>query len=241
MNHVFISYSHADADFVHLLEEGLRLCGYKVWRDIRNIRAGSTLSKEVAPAIDDSAVFISCITPNYEKSTWLDNELSRAISKGIPVVPLVFNGTEAPIQVEGLVQVRVDPMDGGASALEIFGMLDKIRPAITAATEEEEENCDSSGEEDWSDSDELEELLIGTRWSWCENSEYQAGDKWIKFLAGGKLQRSWRPNKTRWSVSANGYVLYTPHVLSFNLEEGSFQGAISDPSRENPQRSGKKL
>ena len=241
MNHVFISYSHDDSGFVRLLEFGLNLCGYKLWRDIGKIRSGSTLSKEVAHAIDDSSVFISCITPNYEKSTWLDNELTRAINKKIPLVPLVFHGTEPPIQVEGLAQTRIPPMDENALATDVLAMLDKIRPAIAAAIEKEDENCESSDEEDWTVSDNLTQSLIGTRWSWCENDEYEADDKWIKFLSGGRLERSWRPKLTRWSVSANGYILYTPHVLSFDIERGIFQGAVSNPNRDNPQRSGRRL
>ena len=242
MNHIFISYSHGDSGIAGLLEDILSIGGYKVWRDVNKIRVGSTLSKEVARAIDDSSVFISLMTPRFADSTWLDNELTRAINQKIPVIPLVFDGTNPPIQVDGALQFRIAPLDQDAKASEMFSLLQRIKPVLDEALAEEEENCDSSdGEDDWGDNDDLIEALVGTRWSWCENANFEPEEKWIEFQANGRLKRSWQTNTTRWAVSPNGFVLYTPHVLCFDIRNGTFQGATSNPEQQNPERSGRRL
>jgi len=180
VNHIFISYSHGDSGLVDLLETGLRRTGYGVWRDVNDIRAGQTLSREVAIAIDDSVAFISLITPRYATSTWLDNELSRAINRGIPVVPIIFNGTEPPILVEGLSQIRIDPLDGGALGSEIFSLLDRIDHSIGDATLDDESSCDSSsGENDWTENDQLADALTG--WERRSKSGTGVGLKPVRF------------------------------------------------------------
>lgn len=242
MNHIFISYSHGDSALVDLLEKGLRRSGYDVWRDKERIRAGQALSREVGIAIDDSVAFISLITPHYSSSKWLDNELTRAINREILVVPVVFNGAKPPVLVEGLLQIRIDPLDGDALACEIFSLLDRINHSIGDAITDDESSCDSSsGEDDLTENDQLTDALTDTRWTWCQNGDYISDDKWIEFLPNGILRRSWRQKPTRWSISPNGFVLYAPHVLQFDIEDESFHGAVANPEDLNPTRSGRRL
>ena len=174
----------------------------------------------------------------------MKNELARAEQSEITIVPLIFKGANLPIQVSSLCRVEIEPLDDSASAADMLNVVEMIRPSIDRAMEREMKNCDSSdGTNDFDSADELVDELTGTRWSWCENDNFTPDEegKWIEFQANGKLYRSWQPKPTRWKVSTNGFVLYTPHVLSFDMAAGRFQGAVSDPGNAKAERSGRRL
>jgi hypothetical protein len=53
-NHIFISHSSKDDDFVRELREALESFGINVWVDSRNLRGGSKLAREIEEAIEQA-------------------------------------------------------------------------------------------------------------------------------------------------------------------------------------------
>jgi hypothetical protein len=66
MYDVFISSNSDIKKQVKQLDEVLKSLNYKVWLDKRELSAGSSpLTAELALAISDSKVILSCITKDY--------------------------------------------------------------------------------------------------------------------------------------------------------------------------------
>jgi hypothetical protein len=89
--HVFVSYSHADDDYVRRLVARLQAEGFDVWSD-EGIDVGSQWISVVRGKVDDCSAFVLVMTPQAETSTWVARELERAEAKGKPILPLLLDG-----------------------------------------------------------------------------------------------------------------------------------------------------
>jgi hypothetical protein len=89
--HVFVSYSHADDEYVRRLVDSLVAEGFDVWSD-EGIDVGSQWISVVRGKVDDCAAFVLVMTPEAESSTWVARELERAAAKDKPVLPLLLRG-----------------------------------------------------------------------------------------------------------------------------------------------------
>jgi hypothetical protein len=88
---VFISYNWGIKKQVQQLYEVLKSLNYKVWLDERELNAGtSPLTAELAIAIKDSKVILSCITKDYCKSYNCNLEVEYASAKKKQIVPLLI-------------------------------------------------------------------------------------------------------------------------------------------------------
>lgn len=242
MNEIFISYSHKDTPFVDLLQNGLKLAGRDVWRDIDEMRGGQVLDREVGIAIDHAGLFVPVISRHFDQSSWLHHELARAIDSKIQVVPVVVEGVKPPVTVSASKQLRVSVADASIPASELLRVLGEIDKAAgyPKPSDYDDDGMDSS-DGVWTGTDDLEEELIGSRWTWCENGDYLDSGMWIEFEANGRLRRSWRSEVGLWKITNNGFVVYKPHVLKFDHQCETFQGAAADPTQSIPDRSGQRL
>jgi uncharacterized protein YjbI with pentapeptide repeats len=77
---VFISYSHADSDFVDRIHKRLQASGFPVWLDRHDLLAGD-LQKQVARAIRLQDVVVLVLSENSIRSDWVENELEMARNK----------------------------------------------------------------------------------------------------------------------------------------------------------------
>lgn len=91
MSHVFISYSHEDKYYIHTLAEKLEQEGFTVWIDDR-IDYGSRWPLVIQQQLDACAAFIVVMTPQSFNSTWVQNELTRAMRIKKPLFPLLLEG-----------------------------------------------------------------------------------------------------------------------------------------------------
>jgi len=98
--HIFISHSNEDSEFVRKLRELLEVHGIETWVDVRNLRAGDKLHPEVKKAIIASKAFIVVISPAVTKNpTWVKWELKQALKEetkrkdtdGFVVVPVLLH------------------------------------------------------------------------------------------------------------------------------------------------------
>jgi len=79
MNDVFISYNHLIKKQAKQLYDVLTSLNYKVWMDQTDLTAGSSpLTSELATAIKNSKVFLSCITKDYCRSFNCNREIEYA-------------------------------------------------------------------------------------------------------------------------------------------------------------------
>lgn len=242
MSKIFISYSHKNSNFVDLLQKGVEIAGRTVWRDIDHIRGGQVMDREVGIAIDNAALFITVISEHFDQSPWLHHELARAIASNVPVVPIVVDGVIPPVTVSGSKQVRISIADDSIPSPELLGLIAEIDQVAgySMPTDYDDDDMNSS-DADWIGAADLEDELVGSRWTWCENSEYLDTGLWIEFEANGRLRRSWRTEVGQWKVARNGFVVYKPHILMFDCQCQSFQGATADPAQPIPERSGLRI
>ena len=106
MKDVFISYNHSIREQAMQLYQVLKSLNYKVWLDERELNAGSSqLTTELALAIRDSKVIISCITTDYCKSYNCNLEVEYASAKRKEMVVLMIEKIDTTkideIQVTG--------------------------------------------------------------------------------------------------------------------------------------------
>lgn len=79
---LFISYSHADGEFVDRLGSSLTEKGIRYWRDIHEMKAGR-MEKQVERAIRQNPTVLLVLSKNSLKSDWVEHEVrtARALEK----------------------------------------------------------------------------------------------------------------------------------------------------------------
>ena len=103
---VFISYNWKIKAQVRKLYQVLTSLNYKVWLDERELNAGSSpLTAELAAAIRDSKVILSCVTTDYCKSYNCNLEVEYASAKKKQIITLMIERIDTTkideIQVTG--------------------------------------------------------------------------------------------------------------------------------------------
>ena len=94
---VFISYNWGIKAQVRQLYAILTSLNYKVWLDERELNAGSSpLTAELALAIRDSKVILSCITKDYCKSFNCNLEVEYASAKKKQIIALMIERIDTP-------------------------------------------------------------------------------------------------------------------------------------------------
>lgn len=84
---VFVSYSHADTDFVHKLVADLRRQRLTVWFDER-LRGGKDWQDQLTQAIKSSDAFALVMSPDSLASKWVIWEIEKAREFGKRIYPL---------------------------------------------------------------------------------------------------------------------------------------------------------
>ncbi len=90
----FISYSRRDSDLVQQFVDKLTDLGYSVWIDKDGIESGDAFKKVIVRAIKEArcVVFFSSVDSN--SSRWTAKEISIAVNKSIPIVPVKLDKAE---------------------------------------------------------------------------------------------------------------------------------------------------
>ena len=98
-NHVFISYSRKDQDYVHKVEDELRKRGFDPWVDAR-IDFGDRWWRTIVQQIRSCAAFVVVMTPDSEESHWVEREVMLALEERKPLFPLLLRGKRFPILID---------------------------------------------------------------------------------------------------------------------------------------------
>ncbi len=92
MRHVFLSYSHDDADFAQILKEQVNQAGFTTWKDL-DLRAGDNWPAEIDEAIKGALAVVLVMSATAKVSEYVNFEWSFALGAGIPVLPLLLKTT----------------------------------------------------------------------------------------------------------------------------------------------------
>jgi hypothetical protein len=95
LSHVFISYSHANKDYVERLVNDLRSQQVTYWYDAA-IETGRVWDKELVNAIIRSSVVILVMSAAARQSDWVSREIQVAIDHNLPILPLLLDGDVFP-------------------------------------------------------------------------------------------------------------------------------------------------
>jgi hypothetical protein len=120
---LFVSYAHADRDWMERLENHLAVLGRRgilhVWSD-RQIAVGENWPEEIDAALTVAKVAVLLITPAFLASRYVwDHEMPRIIAhqeKGMRVLPIVARPCAWRLCDE-LAALQARPLDGRALAL----------------------------------------------------------------------------------------------------------------------------
>jgi len=135
MSHIFISYSHVDTDYAHIICRSLDDRGFKVWID-ENIDYGDRWMRVIEEQVDTCVVFLVVITAEALKSEWVSRELTRADRKNKRIYALWLEG-DLPLILE--TKHVIDLRDGTKNTLpdlNFYVQLAKVAPREPVKTPE---------------------------------------------------------------------------------------------------------
>jgi TIR domain-containing protein len=84
----FISYSSKDKTAADAACAVLERAGIRCWIAPRDIRPGQEYGQSIIEAIDRCRVMVLIFSANANDSRQTHREIERAVSKGIPIIPL---------------------------------------------------------------------------------------------------------------------------------------------------------
>lgn len=101
MSSVFLSHNSKDKPWVRVLAQRLMADNIVVWLDEAEINIGDSLIDKIAEGIKEMKFVAAIISKNSVKSSWVQKEISMAMSKEIAgrkvtVLPLVIDDCELP-------------------------------------------------------------------------------------------------------------------------------------------------
>lgn len=89
MSHVFISYSHEDADFVSRLDEIFQDEHINTWVDRKRLKAGDNWRDVIDREIKNAFALIVVLSPHAVVSPYVTYEWSFALGIGLEIIPVI--------------------------------------------------------------------------------------------------------------------------------------------------------
>lgn len=101
---VFLSYAHGDAEFVTRLEADLAANGVNVWRDIKAIAPGESITRSIEGALRNCNALLLVLSARSTASSWVEREYRAALhlQSGNPdveprIVPCLLENCDVPV------------------------------------------------------------------------------------------------------------------------------------------------
>ena len=99
---LFISYSRVDSAFVDRLEQDLAVRDVHVWVDRRKLEGSQVWAAEIQKGIDQAEIVLVVVSPEAMASEWVQREISYALGKHKPIIPLFWRSADVPITIYDL-------------------------------------------------------------------------------------------------------------------------------------------
>lgn len=99
---IFVSYTHADSEFVNQLIEELSDLNVRFLVDRIELHVGDDIKTAVDSMIDAADSIIFVVSMASSDSKWSKNELEQAMSRKKKILPVVLNADAIPIALSGL-------------------------------------------------------------------------------------------------------------------------------------------
>lgn len=99
---IFLSHRSADKEIVRPFYNLLKSLGFEPWLDEKEIKAGSTIHREISSGFDSACAVVFFVTSSFEDERWIGREIDHAVSREIEhsdrfsVIALVFGDATVP-------------------------------------------------------------------------------------------------------------------------------------------------
>lgn len=135
---VFISYAHADSEFVDDLADRLKSSGVDVWIDKWKIRIGDSITQKINDGIGESDFLLVVLSNASVKSKWVREELNAATVKNIEqekhafILPVLKEDCEIPslLQHRKYANFKDDPEQAFQDVLEVVQPSKPFEPEL---------------------------------------------------------------------------------------------------------------
>lgn len=110
MPHIFMSYSHVDANIANQLGAAIDHAGITYFRDVKHINWGDRIDAAVQTALEDSNALFVIISPASLKSLWVPFEIGYFSALKRPILPyLTHPSLDPPPYISNLKHVGTIP------------------------------------------------------------------------------------------------------------------------------------
>jgi formylglycine-generating enzyme required for sulfatase activity len=134
---VFISYSHADGQFVDRLADKLKAVGVGVWIDKWEIQVGDSITGKVNEAIEASDFLVAVLSRASVKSKWVKEELNTALIRNIEgknafILPVLIEECKIPemLRHRRYADFAADPEQAFRDLLEVLQPFKLLEPEM---------------------------------------------------------------------------------------------------------------
>jgi len=132
--HVFLSYSHADAQMMFRIRNELESMGIKVWTDEGLIPGTESWKTTIEENIRDALGIIVILSPSAKQSLWVERELEYASVHGIRIFPVLVQGEPAeaiPIELINAQWIDVRDEANFSSQMQKLVQALKVKPGMS--------------------------------------------------------------------------------------------------------------
>ncbi len=99
---IFISYSHADSDFVDQLEADLRSQGFETWVDRQRLAGGQRWRRELQEAVEHAQVLLLVLSPDAVASENVQIEYDYVLDLGKLLIPVYYRQCDVPMELHAI-------------------------------------------------------------------------------------------------------------------------------------------
>ncbi|UJW86906.1 toll/interleukin-1 receptor domain-containing protein [Devosia sp. SL43] len=143
---IFISYSHADRDFVDQLAERLVFAKHHVWMDRWELSLGDSLTSRIQETLTESSAILVILSKSSVDSEWCKRELNAGLVRELEerhtiVMPVVIDDCKIPLFLKD--KLYADFRKQPDAAFEMIDRsLSRISNPATARVESPDFNTD---------------------------------------------------------------------------------------------------
>jgi hypothetical protein len=145
---IFISYSHADREFVDQLAERLVLAKHHIWLDRWELSLGDSMTSRIEETLTESSAILFILSKSSVESEWCRRELTAGLVRELEerhtiVMPVVIDDCKIPLFLRD--KLYADFRKGPDAAFELIDRsLARISNPATARLETPDFNTDFS-------------------------------------------------------------------------------------------------